>query len=121
VLRRLGVGFVPEPVSARPVAAAPVDWRVTAERALAQGDVALAVVATYHVLLATLASRGVVPGNPALTAGECRAAVARAMPTAYGRVAPATEAFERVAYGGRAPSAGDVEALRAAARAVEAA
>ena len=121
VLHRLGLGFVPEPAAARPDAEAGIDWRATAERALAGGDVALAVVALYHVLLGALAARGVITGNPAITAGECRAAVARAMPTAYARVVPATEAFERVAYGGRSPSAADVEALRVAARSVEAA
>jgi hypothetical protein len=118
VLRRLGIGFVPEPTARAERGTERVDWRAASERALRSGDATLAVIALYHVLLEALASRGVIRGDPAVTSGECRVAVARSMPGVYGQVASATESFERVAYGGRPAEPHDVEALRAANRAV---
>jgi hypothetical protein len=118
VLRRLGIGFVPEPTGRGGRSTDRVDWRATSERALGSGDATLAVIALYHVLLEALASRGVISGDPAVTSGECRAAVSRSMPGVYGQVASATESFERVAYGGGAAEPHDVDALRAANRAV---
>ena len=118
VLRRLGVGLVPERTASTARRATGVDWRAVAERAVATGDAATAVVALYHVLLEALAARGVITGDPALTAGECRAAVARSLPALYPSIASATESFERIAYGGRAPEPRDVDALRAANDAV---
>jgi hypothetical protein len=117
-LRRLGIGFVPEPTARAGRAIDPVDWRAASERALRAGDATLAVIALYHVLLEALTVRGVISGDPAVTSGECRAAVARAMPGVYGQVASATESFERVAYGGGQAEPRDVEALRTANRAV---
>jgi hypothetical protein len=95
-----------------------VDWGRLAEEALAAGDLSTAVPALYHVLLRTLDARGVVRDAPALTAGECRRAVRRARPALAGTIDGATAAFERVAYGRLPAAQDDVEALRAADRAV---
>lgn len=92
------------------------DWKRLAEEALARGDLPEAVRAFYHVLLATLAAQGIVTDAPALTAGECRAAVASARPGLFPAVDQATRTFERVAYGGAWPGPPDIEALRHAER-----
>lgn len=121
VAARLGV--VPE----RRLAGAPgeaekaVDWRALAEEALARGDLREAVRATYRALLSDLAERGIVTDAPSLTAGECRAAVARARPALHPAVTDATAAFERVAYGRREPRPEDLEAVRRAESAARAA
>ena len=95
-----------------------VDWRRAADKAIAAGEWAAAVRALYHVLLATLAARGVVHDAPSLTAGECRRAVLRARPALAAPVDRATDTFERVAYGNHPADADDVEILRTAERAV---
>ena len=98
--------------------AAHVDWRKLADEALARGDLPEAVRARYHVLLSTLASRGVVRDAPSLTSGECRAAVRRARPSAALDIDRAMTVFERIVYGQVRARAEDVETLRAAERAV---
>jgi hypothetical protein len=113
--RRSRFGIVPEArtdVAASEVAI--VDWRRAADEALARGDQNEAVMALYHVLVHTLASRGVVREAPSLTAGECRWAVRRERPGLAVPIERATAAFERVAYGKQDAAAGDVDALRAA-------
>lgn len=117
VLRRLGVHVVPDPAAVRhrPGFAA-TDWQGLAEQAIGRGDLRAATRALYHALVAALAARGVVAANPSVTAGECRSAVAGAMPTLYPTVMEATKAFERVAYGGAPPEPPDIEALRTATR-----
>ncbi len=95
-----------------------IDWRRAADEAIAAGDWATAVRSLYHVLLATLAARGVVRDAPSLTAGECRRAVHRARPALAAPVDRATDTFERVAYGKLPADADDVEILRTAERAV---
>ena len=94
------------------------DWHRIAEHALARGDLPAALRARYGALLAALATRGVVPDAPSLTAGECRRAVAGRLPGAYPAVAEATSIFEHAVYG-RAPlTLGDVDALRDAEQSV---
>lgn len=88
-----------------------VDWRRRAQEALRAGDLPEAIRALYLVLITTLAGRGLLADAPALTAGECRAAVRRSRPTLYPLVARATESYERVVYGGATPGQGDVDSL----------
>jgi len=95
-----------------------IDWRAEAERALAAGDLQAAVRALYHVMLETLASRGVVDGAPGLTAGECRDAVRRSRPGIYPDVERATLIFERVAYGDDPAQQAHVDSLREAEKKV---
>jgi hypothetical protein len=117
VLRRLGVHVVPERAALRPVPGfAATDWQGLAEQAIRRGDLRAATRALYHALVAALAARGVVAASPSVTAGECRSAVARAIPTLYPTVTEATKAFERVAYGGVPPEPPDIDALRMATR-----
>ena len=117
VLRRLGVHVVPERAALRPVPGfAATDWQGLAEQAIRRGDLRAATRALYHALVAALAARGVVAASPSVTAGECRSAVARAIPTLYPTVTEATKAFERVAYGGAPPEPPDIDALRMATR-----
>jgi uncharacterized protein DUF4129 len=94
------------------------DWRRLAEEALARGDLPEAVRARYHVLLETLAARGIVRDAPSLTSGECRAAVHRTSPRLAPDVDRATSAFERVIYGRLPARAEDVDALSTAEQAV---
>jgi hypothetical protein len=96
-----------------------VDWRRAADEALARGDDNLAVLALYHVLVHTLASRGVVREAPSLTAGECRRAVRYEQPGLSPTIDRATAAFERVAYGKQDAVRDDVDALRAAEKAAK--
>lgn len=122
LLRRLAI--VPERrARARSGAGAPVpaDWGRAAEEALARGDLSEAVRALYRILLGALSARGVVSDAPSLTAGECRRAVGAALPAASVVVDRATWIFERTAYGRRAPTREDVDAVRDAGRAVTAA
>lgn len=92
----------------------PADWSRRAEEAIGAGDLREAVRALYAGLLATLAGRGYVVEAPGRTAGECRAAVRGGPATLSEVVGEATESFEGVAYGGRAPEARDVAVLRRA-------
>lgn len=117
VLRRLGVHVVPERAAVRPGPGfAATDWQGVAEQAIRRGDLREATRALFHALVAALAARGVVAADPSVTAGECRSAVAQAMPTLYPTVMEATRAFERVAYGGAPAAPPDIEALRTATR-----
>lgn len=117
LLRRLGVGLVPERAAGfDEVASSPLDWQRLAEEALRRNDLREAMRAFHHALVGRLAIRGILAGDPSTTAGECRAAVARAAPDLFASVAEATLAFERVAYGGAAPALTDVEAIRMANR-----
>jgi hypothetical protein len=117
LLRRLGVGLVPERAAGYDQAASsPLDWQRLAEEALRRNDLREAMRAFHHALVGRLAIRGILAGDPSTTAGECRAAVARAAPDLFASVAEATLAFERVAYGGAAPALTDVEAIRMANR-----
>ena len=93
----------------------PVDWAARAEEALRAGDLHEAVRTMYLALLATLAGRGIVADAPALTAGEARFAVQRRRPALFPAIARATDAYERVIYGGAVPDERDVEHLRDAA------
>ncbi len=77
LLRRLGSGLVPDRAAAHRQAAAAIDWQNVADEAMRRGDLREATRALFRALVATLAVRGVVPGDPSTTAGECRAAVAR--------------------------------------------
>jgi hypothetical protein len=88
-----------------------VDWGRRAQEALRAGDLREAIRALYLALITTLAGRGLLADAPALTAGECRAAVRRSRPSLYPLVARATESYERVLYGGATPRQGDVESL----------
>ena len=117
VLRRLGVGLVPErAASAGASRVAGPDWELIADDAIRRNDLREATRAMYHVLVGTLAHRRVLTGELSTTAGECRAAVARSVPGIYPSVSRATDAFERVAYGGADPDLSDVEAIRTANR-----
>ena len=120
LLRRQGLGLVPDRSVDRDRGARDVDWDRIAEEALRRGDLREATRALYHALLRRLAFRGIVPAGTSTTAGECRAAVAARLPSAYDAVSRGTNAFERVAYGGAAASSDDIEALRDAARRVAA-
>lgn len=117
VLRRLGLGLVPEQ-AARTGASSVMapDWERIADDALRRNDLREATRALYHVLVATLAAQRVLTGTPSTTAGECRTAVARSMPGLYPAVSKATDAFERVVYGGAHPALSDIEAIRVANR-----
>jgi hypothetical protein len=91
-----------------------VDWIARAEEAFRAGDLHGAVHAFYRGLLSALAGRGLLMDVPGLTAGECRSTVRVARPDLFDAVADATGTFERVAYGGVAPGAEDVDTLRRA-------
>jgi hypothetical protein len=93
-----------------------VDWRREADDALARGDLNVAVLSLYHVLVGTLATRGIVREAPSLTAGECRVAVRVERPALAQPVDRATTVFERVAYGKQDAQPDDVEVLREAER-----
>jgi len=117
VLRRLGLGLVPErAASARASRVEGPDWELIADAAMRRNDLREATRAMFHVLVGTLATRRILTGEPSTTAGECRAAVARSEPGLYPSVSRATDAFERVAYGGADPDRSDVEAIRTASR-----
>jgi hypothetical protein len=88
-----------------------VDWHRRAQEALRAGDLSEAIRALYLVLITTLAGRGLLADAPALTAGECRAAVRRNRPSLYPVVARATQSYERVVYGGVRPRREDVDSL----------
>lgn len=103
---------------AAPSGASRPDWERLARDALARGDFAGAVRARYAGLLAALADRGVVPDSPSLTAGECRRAVAGELPDVYPVVATATTIFESVMYGREEATAGEVDTVASAERAV---
>jgi hypothetical protein len=119
LVARVGSGVVPEARVARDGGELVlVDWQRVADEALASGDLNAAVPALYHVLVGTLASRGIVRDAPSLTSGECRGAVYVARPAVAPAIDRATAAFERVAYGKRDAQPDDVEALRSAQRAV---
>jgi hypothetical protein len=94
------------------VRAGSVDWSRRAEDALRAGNLHEAVRALYMGLLTALVARGILADVPALTAGEARHLVQRARPGLFPAVARATDAYERVVYGGATPDARDVEALR---------
>jgi hypothetical protein len=119
-LRSAGRGVVPDARGLGSASIALLDWRAEAERALAAGDLHAAVRALYHVLLETLASRGVVDEAPGLTAGECRDAVRRARPGIYPDIERATLIFERVAYGDDPAEPDHVATLREAEKKVRA-
>ena len=97
------------------------DWERLAEEALARGDLPGAVRARYGALLAALASRGVVPDIPSLTAGECRRAVAGDLPGVYPVVARATSIFEGVMYGREPVTRAEVDTMAEAQQSVKAA
>ncbi|MBK9179233.1 MAG: DUF4129 domain-containing protein [Acidimicrobiales bacterium] len=88
----------------------PEDWLVEAEAREAEGAWRAALRCRYRALVAELAGRGVVDDVPGRTAGEERAAVARARPPIAAPFAGATELFERAWYGGL--PTGPVEAER---------
>lgn len=92
----------------------PIDWAARADEALRAGDLREAVRALYLALLAVLAGRGIVADAPALTAGEARFAVRQTRPALFPAIDRATDAYERVVYGGAAPDQHDVEHLREA-------
>lgn len=98
-----------------------IDWRRVAREALARGDEPEAARAHYRALLEALAARRAVPDSPSLTAGECRSAVAAALPDLSQVVSRATGIFERVAYGRQALRPGDLEAMRNAEQSARAA
>ncbi|HEU5225897.1 MAG TPA: DUF4129 domain-containing protein [Actinomycetota bacterium] len=117
VLRRLGLGLVPERAARTGASSATeTDWERIADDALRRNDLREATRALFHVLVATLAAQRVLTGTPSTTAGECRTAVARSVPGLYPSVSKATDAFERVVYGGAHPALSDVEAIRVANR-----
>lgn len=91
-----------------------IDWRREADDALARGDLNVAVLSLYHVLVGTLATRGIVREAPSLTAGECRLAVRAERPALAQPVDRATTVFERVAYGKQDARPDDVAVLREA-------
>jgi len=120
LVRRFGMGFVPERYAPSETdAALRADPRAEADAALARGDLEGAVRALYHALVDALAARGVLREVEAITAGECRRSVARALPVAESAVDRATRSFERVVYGRTGGEPFDVEALRDAMRTVE--
>ena len=83
VLRRLGLGLVPERAARTGASSVTgTDWERIADDALRRNDLREATRALYHVLVATLAAQRVLIGTPSTTAGECRTAVARSMPSA---------------------------------------
>lgn len=112
--------LVPEHVAHTPGVrkSKPTDWDRLADEALARGDLTGAVRARYRALLAALATRGVIPQTPSLTAGECRRAVASGLPQAYPVVARATTIFEATLYGHSPVDTADVETLREARESV---
>lgn len=91
-----------------------IDWRRQADDALARGDLNVAVLSLYHVLVGTLATQGIVREAPSLTAGECRLAVRAEWPELAQPVDRATTVFERVAYGKQDARPNDVAVLREA-------
>jgi hypothetical protein len=117
------VRLVPEAELERTLSlsAASTDWESEFRAALARGDHPAAVRARFRELLQAMAARGVVEDRPSLTAGECRGAAARSLPSLSPVVANATNIFERVAYGRSRLEPGELEAMHDAVRAVRAA
>lgn len=91
------------------------DWATRADEAIRAGDLTEAVRALYLSLVVNLARAGLVADAPALTAGETRAAVARRRPALLPAVVRATDAYERVVYGGDTADERDLGHLREAA------
>lgn len=106
---------------ARAAAAGAIDWESEFRAALARGDQPGAVRARFRELLQAMAARGVVEDRPSLTAGECRGAAARSLPTLSPVVTNATHIFERVAYGRTHLRAGELDAMEEAVKKVRAA
>jgi hypothetical protein len=125
--RRLGppgIGLVPDRSRSDRDAErrrSPADWYELADEAIRRGDRRAAIRALYGGLLARLSARGIVPDLPSLTAGECRRAVAASRPALAPLVGRATAAFERVSYGAEPVSDSDLDELRRAGGAAEAA
>jgi uncharacterized protein DUF4129 len=110
--------FLPDralPAGAAGTVTASVDWMRVADDAVRAGDLREAVRALYRALLVSLGGGGVLADAPALTAGEARSAVRRNRPALFPEVARATEAYERVIYGGADPVDDDLSSLRRAA------
>jgi hypothetical protein len=92
----------------------PEAWEDEARRAVAQGRLRDAAVATYQALLLRLDARGVVRYDPAKTPGEYRRETRRD-PAVAGAFGGFLRAFEPVAFGGRALDGAGYERLRSAA------
>lgn len=75
------------------------DWLADASASEAAGDWRAGLRCRYRALVAALAARGLVREVPGRTAGEYRAAVARAAPAAASDFDGATSLFELAWYG----------------------
>jgi hypothetical protein len=92
----------------RPAAA----WRIEAEAHERNGEWRQALRCRYRALVADLARRGVLEEIPGRTAGEYRAELSGALPSAAPPFAGATELFERAWYGHGPTGATDTDRFR---------
>ena len=88
------------------------EWRAEAEAHERAGEWRQAVRARYRALVADLATRGLVQEIPGRTAGEYRAELTSALPSASPPFAGATELFEGAWYGKRPTAAADAAHFR---------
>ena len=95
------------------------EWRAEAAAHAAAGRWREALRCRYRAVVAELADRGVVDDGPATTTGRSRAQVAAGRPELGPAFAEATEAFDRVVYGGAPADAQAVARLDALDRRLE--
>jgi hypothetical protein len=88
------------------------EWRAEAEAHERAGEWRQAVRARYRALVADLANRGFLQEIPGRTAGEYRAELSGALPSASPPFAGATELFEGAWYGKRPTAAADAAHFR---------
>jgi hypothetical protein len=116
VIWRLAAGVTREPGQGIAVSAGrtrpAIEWRAEAEAHERAGEWRQAVRARYRALVADLASRGFLHEIPGRTAGEYRAELGDALPTASPPFAGATELFEGAWYGKRPTAAADAAHFR---------
>jgi hypothetical protein len=116
VVWRVGGGVTRDPGSGVAVASGRLrpaaDWRAEAEAHERAGEWRLAVRARYRALVADLAGRGFLHEVPGRTAGEYRAELRNALPSATPPFSGATELFEGAWYGKRPTGADDAEHFR---------
>ena len=88
------------------------EWRAEAEAHERAGEWRQAVRARYRALVADLANRGLLQEIPGRTAGEYRAELGHALPSASPPFSGATELFEGAWYGKRPTAAADAAHFR---------
>lgn len=77
------------------------EHRTRADRAVAEGDLALAVSERFRAVVRELEARGVLDPRPGRTADEVAGEAGRALPQVRVALARGAELFDEVRYGGR--------------------